>query len=69
MADKPPLRKKLFLRIPTRLFLESTPEAETSQHVDEMEQDDRPTSPSAFMVEESLQDNICTLLDTADGFA
>jgi len=69
MANKPPSRKKLFLRIPTRLFSESTPEAETSQHVDEIEHDDRPPSPSAFMVEEPLQVSIRTPSDTTGGFA
>lgn len=69
MADKPPPKKKVFSRIPIRLFSESTPEIETSQHLAEIEHDDRPSSPSAIMVEEPLQDNIRTPSDTADGFA
>jgi hypothetical protein len=68
MADKPPPKKKVFSRIPIRLFSESTPEIETSQHLAEIEHDDRPSSPSAIMVEEPLQDNIRTPSDTADGF-
>jgi hypothetical protein len=68
MADKPPPRKKVFLRIPIRLFSESTPEIETSQHLAEIEHDDRPPSPSAMMVEEPLQDNIRTPSDTVGGF-
>ncbi len=68
MADKPPPRKKVFLRIPIRLFSESTPEIETSQHLAEIEHDDRPSSPSAIMVEEPLQDIIRTPSDTAGGF-
>jgi len=68
MADKPPPKKKVVSRIPIRLFSESTPEIETSQHLAEIEHDDRPSSPSAIMVEEPLQDNIRTPSDTADGF-
>jgi len=68
MSDKPPPKKKVFSRIPIRLFSESTPEIETSQHLAEIEHDDRPSSPSAIMVEEPLQDNIRTPSDTADGF-
>jgi hypothetical protein len=68
MADKPPPKNKVFLRIPIRLFSESTPKVETSQHVDEIEHDDRPPSPSAIMVEEPLQDIIRTLSDTVGGF-
>jgi hypothetical protein len=69
MANKPPPRKKFFLRIPIRLFQESTPEVETSQHVDEMEHEDCPPSPSAFMVDEPLQDSIRTPPDTAGELA
>jgi hypothetical protein len=60
MADKPPPRKKVFFWIPIRLFSESTPEVETSQHADEIEHEDRPPSPSAIMVEEPLKDSIRT---------
>jgi hypothetical protein len=67
MTDKPPPKKKVFLRIPIRLFSDSTPEVQTSQHVDEIEHD-RPPSPSAIMVEEPLQDIICTPSDTDGGF-
>jgi hypothetical protein len=59
MADKPPPRKKDFSQIPIRLFSESTPK---------IEHEDRPTSPSAFMIEELLQDIIRMLSDTAGGF-
>jgi hypothetical protein len=68
MTDKPPPKKKVSSRIPIRLFLEFAPEVKTSQHVDEIEHDDRLPSPSAIMVEEPLQDIIRTLSDTAGGF-
>lgn len=68
MTDKPPPKKKVFSRIPIRLFSESTPEVETSQHVDEIEHDDRPPTPSTIMVEEPLQDIIRTPSDTVGGF-
>jgi len=68
MTDKPPPKKKVFSWIPIRLFSESTPEVETSQHVDEIEHDDRPPTPSAIMVEEPLQDIIRTPSDTVGGF-
>jgi hypothetical protein len=61
MASSPP-RKRLYTRIPTRLF---TPEAQPSQFVDEMTHDTRPPSPSAF-IEEPVLDSPHTLSDTAN---
>jgi hypothetical protein len=65
MASSPP-RKRLYTRIPTRLF---TPEGQPSQSVDEMTQGTRPPSQSAF-IEEPVLDSPHTPSDTANtGFA
>jgi len=62
MTDKPPPKNKVFSRIPIRLFSESTPEVETIQHVDKIENNDRPLISTKYCIFGSLDSHYVTPL-------